>query len=90
MAFPVRMISEFADCIEGTIDASERVFEFEDWVNLVSIVSDVDCYVKFNEPDSKSFIHLANLVYNWFFPIKRLYVRAVDGSGKFYAWGEKI
>jgi len=90
MAFPVRMISEFADSIEATIDESEKVLEFEDWVNLVSIVSEVDCYVKFNGPTNKQFKHLANLVYNWFFPIKRMYVKAVGGSGKFYAWGEKI
>jgi hypothetical protein len=90
MAFPVRMISEFADCIEATIDTSVKVLEFEDWVNLVAILSKVDCYVKFNEPDSKPFIHLANMAYNWFFPIKKLYVQAVSESGKFYAWGEKI
>jgi len=90
MAFPVRMISEYADCIEATIDTTERVFEFGNWVNLVSIVSEVDCYVKFNEPDTKQFIHLARLAYNWFFPVKRLYVKAVSGTGKFYAWGEKI
>jgi hypothetical protein len=59
-------------------------------MNLVAILSKVDCYVKFNEPTNKPFIHLANMVYNWFFPIKKLYVQAVRDSGKFYAWGEKI
>lgn len=90
MAFPIRMISDKADCIEAEIDTSVKVLEFEDYMNLVAILSKVDCYVKFNEPTSKPFIHLANVAYNWFFPIKRLIVQAVSEKGKFYAWGEKI
>jgi hypothetical protein len=90
MAFPVRMISSKADCLEAEIDVVPITLEFEDWMDLVAIVSKVDALVKFNEPTSKPFIHLANMAYNWFFPIKRIIVQAKEEKGKFYAWGEKI
>lgn len=90
MAFPIRMISEKSDQIKLDLTTSPNSVEFEDYMNLVSIVSDVDCYVKFNTDESKPFLHLANLVYNWFFPIKRIIAWSVNGEGKLYAWGEKI
>lgn len=90
MAFPIRMMSEKADCIEAEIDTSAKKFSFIDYMNVVSIYSEVDCYVKFNDESSKPFPHLAKLVYTWFFPIKELIVYSVSEKGKFYAWGEKV
>lgn len=90
MAVPIRMMSEKADCIEETIDTAPKTFTFIDYMTVVSIYSEVDCYVKFNEEKNKPFIHLAKLVYTWFFPIKKLIVYSVSEKGKFYAWGEKV
>ncbi|MEM2446490.1 MAG: hypothetical protein QW734_07515 [Candidatus Bathyarchaeia archaeon] len=90
MAFPVRMISEKADQIEIDLDFAPKEAEFEDYMNLVAIVSDVDALVKFNSPENKPFLHKSNLVYNWFFPIKKIIAEAVNEKGKLYAWGEKI
>jgi hypothetical protein len=56
----------------------------------VAILSKVDCYVKFESRDRKAIFHPANLILIWHVPCRRLYVRAVSESGKFYAWGEII
>jgi hypothetical protein len=90
MAFPVRIIGEKADCFEADVDTSTKCVDFGDYYNLVAIISKVDCYIRFNEPTNKEFIHLANLAFNWFFPIKRVYVRSTGESGKLYVWVEKI
>lgn len=90
MAFPVRMISEKVDSIVIDVSPSPKYAEFVDYMNLVAILSDVDCYVKFNSAESKPIPIVANLVYNYFFPIKMIIVYSENGIGKLYAWGEKV
>lgn len=90
MAFPARMIASFVDYAETDVSATESCIEFADWCNLVAIYSDVDCFIRFNEPTSKPIKLIANVILNFFFPIKKIYVYSPYGSGKLYAWGEKI
>lgn len=90
MAFPVRLISEVVDSIVIELDEVPKSREFVDWMTSVSIYSEVDCYVRFNEETSKEIPILANMVFNFFFPIKKIIAYSTAGNGRLYAWGEKI
>jgi hypothetical protein len=81
---------ESEDCIEANITTDEKELLFDHEVTQVAILSKVDCYVKFESRDKKAIFHPKNLIFIWHVPCRRLYVRAVSESGKFYAWGEII
>jgi hypothetical protein len=78
------------DYIEVDITTEEKELSFEHEVTQVAILSKVDCYVKFESRDRKAIFHPKDLIFIWHIPCRRLYVRAVSESGKFYAWGEII
>lgn len=81
-------LSTKVDYVELDLGPEPRTAEFSDVMTQVAIYCDVKAMVSFD--GSKEILHLPDFMYVWSYPVRRITARAVGGSGKLYAWGEKL